>query len=164
MRTMWHKAGPPAVTGPVSTFVNELTITRPVDEVFNYLADFENVPRWNYAIVETRPTTPGPVAVGSTYRQTRSIPSPAEESFEVTRFEPFRALAIRGQLGPFPAVVTYQVSADGVGTRLVNTVELELRGAARLAGRLVTAQVKTAVAKNLDVLRQILEDTPRPRL
>jgi hypothetical protein len=35
-------------------FINTVEIERPIEEVFAYLAHFENVPRWNYAIQETR--------------------------------------------------------------------------------------------------------------
>jgi hypothetical protein len=59
----------------METFANTVTIDRPAKEVFEFLADFENVPRWNYAIDRTRKTSPGPVTVGTTYRQTRSIPT-----------------------------------------------------------------------------------------
>jgi uncharacterized protein YndB with AHSA1/START domain len=37
----------------MASFENTVIIRRPVEEVFSFLADFENVPRWNYAIVET---------------------------------------------------------------------------------------------------------------
>lgn len=33
-------------------------IRRAIDDVFAFLADFENVPTWNYAIVETKKTPP----------------------------------------------------------------------------------------------------------
>lgn len=45
-------------------FRSTITIKRSPAEVFAYLADFENVPTWNYAIVETRKVTEGPVGVG----------------------------------------------------------------------------------------------------
>jgi len=140
----------------MTTFENVITVQKPAAEVFAYLAAFENVPRWNYAIVETRRTSPGPVGVGSVYEQTRSIPAHAVESFEVTRFEPDRELEIRGQLGPFPAVVSYVLEPAPGGTLLRNTVQLELHGPLKLAGPVVSAQVKKAVAANLEVLRQIL--------
>jgi uncharacterized membrane protein len=37
----------------VATFENTVMIRRPIEEVFGFLADFENIPTWNYAIVET---------------------------------------------------------------------------------------------------------------
>jgi hypothetical protein len=48
-------------------FVNEIDIERPMEEVFSYLADFENTPALNYAIVETFKTSAGPVGVATTY-------------------------------------------------------------------------------------------------
>ncbi|WP_442799833.1 SRPBCC family protein [Nocardia sp. NBC_01730] len=48
----------------MATFENTLTVDRPIADVFAYLAHFENVPRWNYAITETRRTSAGPVGGG----------------------------------------------------------------------------------------------------
>ncbi|HLM22686.1 MAG TPA: hypothetical protein VK390_14325 [Propionibacteriaceae bacterium] len=36
-----------------------------IEDVFAFIADLENVPTWNYAIVETKKTSPGPVGVGN---------------------------------------------------------------------------------------------------
>ena len=44
----------------METFSNSVAIDRPVDEVFAFISDFENVPKWNYAIAETRKSSPGP--------------------------------------------------------------------------------------------------------
>ncbi|HEX9122390.1 MAG TPA: SRPBCC family protein, partial [Actinomycetota bacterium] len=38
----------------MESFTNVVTINRPAHDVFAFLADFENVPKWNYAITETR--------------------------------------------------------------------------------------------------------------
>jgi uncharacterized membrane protein len=43
----------------MATFQNTVTIRREIEDVFAFLADFENVPTWNYAIVETKKTSPG---------------------------------------------------------------------------------------------------------
>jgi hypothetical protein len=83
----------------MATFQNTVTIRRAIEDVFGFLADFENVPTWNYAIVETRKTSPGPVGVGTTYRQIRSIPDPSEEGFTVTAFEPTSRLEVHGDIG-----------------------------------------------------------------
>ena len=86
----------------MATFENTVTIRRPIEEVFAFLADFENIPRWNYAIVETHKVSEGPVGVGTSYQQVRSVPSRSEERFEVIAYNPPRQLEIRGQLGPVP--------------------------------------------------------------
>jgi uncharacterized protein YndB with AHSA1/START domain len=118
----------------VATFENTVMIRRPVEDVFAFLSDFENVPKWNYAIVETRKVSEGPVGVGTIYQQVRSVPSRSEERFEVTAYTPPHHLEIQGQLGPFPSRLAYALDAIPEGTQVTNTVELELRGPGRLLG------------------------------
>jgi carbon monoxide dehydrogenase subunit G len=142
----------------MATFENTVTIRRAVEDVFAFLADFENVPSWNYAIVETKKTSPGPVGVGTTYRQLRSIPSRSEEGFQVTVFEPSSRLEVHGDIGPFTATISYLLAPTDDGTRLTNVVDLEsASGPLRLLAPLATSRVKTAVAANLDTLKQLLE-------
>jgi carbon monoxide dehydrogenase subunit G len=138
-------------------FVNVVDVELPIEDVFAYLADFENVPSWNYAIAETEKTSDGPVGVGTTYRQVRTLPSRSEESFEVTVYEPHRSLGLSGTLGPFAADLEYQLESSERGTRLTNEVELRPRGIAGMVGRLANSKVKEAVADNLAELKRILE-------
>jgi hypothetical protein len=142
----------------MATFQNTVMIRRPVQDVFAFLADFENIPTWNYAIVETRKTSPGPVGPGSTYRQVRSVPRRSEEGFEVTVFEPTGRLEIHGDIGPFTATIGYLLTPEADSTSLTNVVDLEPpAGPLRLVAPLAISRVKAAVAGNLDKLRQILE-------
>ena len=138
-------------------FSNTLSIDRPVADVFNYLAKFENLPAWNYAISETRSITDGPVGVGSRYRQFRTIPKRSEETFEVIEFEPDHRLAIRGTFGPFPAESVYLLEPVGAAAQLTNTMDLRAKGPVSLIAPVATRQIKSAVAANLQKLKQILE-------
>ena len=139
-------------------FSNTITIARAPAVVFAYLANFENLPRWNYAIASTRTLNPGPVDVGSRYRQVRTIPSHSEEEIEVTGFEPDHRLAIRGRLGPFFGDLSYTLTRSRDATVLTNTAALDAPRGLALITPLVTRQVKSAVAANLGVLKQILEE------
>jgi hypothetical protein len=145
------------VEATMASFENTVIIRRPVEDVFAFLADFENVPAWNYAILETRKVSPGPVGVGTTYHQTRSVPRRSEESFEVTVFEPARRLEVQGEIGPFRARLSYVLEPTGSRTRLTNAVGLGSSGLLTLVAPLATSRVKHAVAANLDTLKQILE-------
>ena len=141
----------------MATFENTVVIRRPIEEVFGFLAEFENIPRWNYAILETHKVSQGPVGVGTIYQQVRSVPSRSEERFEVTAYNPARHLEIRGQLGPFPSRLSYALDAIPDGTRITNAVELELLGPGRLLGRVAVPRVRDAVAANLQKLKELLE-------
>jgi uncharacterized protein YndB with AHSA1/START domain len=118
----------------MATFENTVMIARPIEDVFAFLSDLENVPKWNYAIVETRKVSEGPIGVGTTYHQVRSVPSRSEERLEVTAYDPPHHLEVRGQLGPFRSRLSYALEAFPEGTRLTNAVELELRGPGRCSG------------------------------
>jgi uncharacterized protein YndB with AHSA1/START domain len=141
----------------VASFENTVMIRRPIEEVFGFLADFENIPKWNYAIVETHKVSEGPVGVGTIYQQVRSAPSRSQERFEVTAYNPPRQLELQGQLGPFPSRLAYALDALPEGTRVTNSVELELRGPGRLLGRVAVPRVRDAVAANLRKLKELLE-------
>jgi Polyketide cyclase / dehydrase and lipid transport len=101
--------------------------------------------------------TEGAVRIGMTYHQVRSVPSRSEERFEVTAYDPPRHLEVRGQLGPFPSRLSYALDAVPEGTRLTNSVELELRGPGRLLGRVAVPRVRDAVAANLRKLKDLLD-------
>jgi carbon monoxide dehydrogenase subunit G len=143
-------------------FSNEITIERSSRDVFEFISHLENVPKWNYAIVETRKESEGPVAVGTTYRQVRSLPNRSEETLRVTEFEPDRRFAFEGGLGPFEGTLTYELEEIGGSTRLTNTAELEARGIAKLAAPIASGRVRGAVAENLETLKQLLERESTP--
>jgi uncharacterized protein YndB with AHSA1/START domain len=141
----------------VATFENTVLIGRSIEDVFGFFSDLENIPRWSYAIVQTRKISEGPVGVGTTYQQVRSVPSRSEERLEITTYNPPHQLEIRGQLGPFASRLLYALDATPEGTRVTNTVELELGGPGRLLGRVAVPRVREAVAANLRKLKELLE-------
>jgi carbon monoxide dehydrogenase subunit G len=138
-------------------FTNTITIERSRHDVFEFLCDLENVPKWNYAIVETRKTSDGPVRVGTTYRQVRSLPSRSEETLQVSELEPDRRFAVHGGLGPFEGTLSYELEKIGGSTRLTNGVDLDAHGIKRLAAPIVSGRIREAVGANLETLKQLLE-------
>jgi carbon monoxide dehydrogenase subunit G len=138
-------------------FSNTITIERSPHDVFEFLSDLENVPKWNYAIVETRKTSDGPVRLGTIYWQVRTLPSRSEEILQVTELEPDRRLTVHGGLGPFEATLTYELEDVRGSTRLTNKADLEARGIKRLAAPIVSGRVREAVGANLETLKQLLE-------
>ena len=95
-------------------FENVIDIARALDEVYAYLADLEHTPEWNWAITSTQKVTPGPVGIGTRYRQTRSVPRPAVEFLEISGLEPGRSVEIAGTLGPFQARLAYELGPSPI--------------------------------------------------
>ena len=98
-----------------------------------------------------------PVALGSAFRQVRSIPAVAEEEFAVTEWEQGRRVAITGDFGPFSGTLCYRVEPAQAGTLLTNDVELSPLGVLGVVGKIAGPRLKTAIAQNLEVLRSRLE-------
>jgi uncharacterized protein YndB with AHSA1/START domain len=148
-------------------FEQAIDIGRPIEEVFAYLADFTNIPRWNYYVENVRQLTPGQVGVGTTFEQQRRTD---RQRYEVTVHVAPRLLAITTLRGERPAFHRHfelegigpaaPAGATGVGgalaTRVTDRWELDL-GYLLPLQRLAAHQVKAAVGDNLTVLKRLLE-------
>jgi len=139
------------------TFTNTIRINRPVADVYAYLSDLEHAPEWNWAIAKTTRTTPGRVAVGTRYRQTRTSPGPGTDTLEITALDVNRHIAVRGTLAQLPARLAYDLHKVDGATELTNTVTLEPQGPLRLAAPVTGLGIKRGVADNLDQLKKRLD-------
>jgi hypothetical protein len=140
-------------------FAQSIDIDRPLQEVFAYLADFTNIPAWNYYVEHVRQITPGPVAVGTTYEQTRRTD---RQRFAITVYQAPSALAVTTLPGDRPAFHRHvELRPVGGGTRVDDRWELDL-GYLLTLQRLAAPRVKTAVGENLAALKRLLEQRTRP--
>jgi len=48
-----------------------VVIDRPIEEVFAFVTDQTNTPRWQAGLVELERTTPGPIGVGTKHKGAR---------------------------------------------------------------------------------------------
>jgi len=139
-------------------FANSVTIRRPPNEVFAFLVDPANIPKWNYAIDSARQVSAGPLGVGTRIQQTRSVPRPTTEELVITELVPERRILLE-DIGPLSGTLIYQIEEVPEGTRLTNTADLSGRGPLRLLVPLASSRVRDAVAANLDKLRGLLESS-----
>lgn len=135
-------------------FENTVYIERPVDEVFNFLADFENVPKWNYYVLRVQKRTPGPVGPGTKYHQVRKTD---EQTFTIKEYEPDHCLAVQTTPESSPQLeMTFILEEEGAGSRLRDLWKLDT-GQPALLEKLAGGRVKSAVAENLSKLKILLE-------
>ncbi|HEU4450654.1 MAG TPA: SRPBCC family protein [Gaiellaceae bacterium] len=140
------------------SFETSVQIERPIDEVFAYVSDPENFPRWNSAVRTVRKTSSGDEPVGSTYAMTRVLPSGrAENELEIAAHDRPREFAIRTLSGPTPFVYRYTLSPRDGGTVVELDAEVELSGAPALVGPLARRAVKRGVDDNFATLKDVLE-------
>jgi len=138
---------------------SSVIIDRPAAEVFEFVADMANNPKWQKGQVSCVWTSPPPLAVGSTYDQeARFAGRTIRTSFEVTEFEPGRRIRIVSTSGPMPIDVTRTV--DPVGDdrcEVAAHVQGEPPGVMRLLGGMVDKMVKRNVDADYTRLKALLE-------
>lgn len=134
-------------------------IHRPADDVFAYVADFENNPRWQRGMREASWTSEPPVEVGSTYEQVASfLGREIRTTFVVRGYEPGSRVTIESIDGPFPLLITRRVEPMGAGRcRVEADVRGDPSGFFRLAGPVLGWLVRRSVRSDYRRLKRILE-------
>jgi len=137
----------------------EIVIARPRDEVAAYAADPGNATAWYRNIASVSWETPPPVSVGTRVAFVASfLGRRLEYTYEVREHLPGERFVMSTAQGPFPMETTYtwQDAGDGA-TRMTLRNRGEPSGFAKVTGPLMAAAMRRANQKDLDRLKQILE-------
>ncbi len=134
-------------------------VDRSANEVFAFVAEFENNPRWQRGMRSCRWTSPSPRGVGSTYDQVaRFLGKEIVSSFRVLEHHPGRRVKITSTSGPFPITETRTVQPLGDGRAHVSAiVEGDAGGFFRIAGPVLRALVARSVRGDYVRLKRLLE-------
>ena len=136
-------------------FENTIRIDRPIVDVFAFLTDFENIPKWNYYVVEVRRLSESPTGIGTTYHQVRKTD---QQDFRVTEFEANRTVAVKTLPRSSPGFERrFTLYEEGDTTRIRDEWKLDT-GRPAILERLARGRVKSAVAENLAKLKELLEE------
>jgi hypothetical protein len=126
-------------------FEGTAVIDRPIDEVFAYLADGTNDPKFSPRVLEIVKSTDGPPGVGTIYRSTvKDAGMKTKREFELTAFEPptkIRWAELSKNLVTAPEG-GYDLAPEGTGTRLRVYNVLEGHGLGKLLEPLALRQAQ----------------------
>jgi uncharacterized protein YndB with AHSA1/START domain len=146
----------------VISFETSVRIKRPIEEVFSYVSDPLNFPRWNSAVEAVRKTSAAENGMASTFELERQLPTGRTvNQLEVMASQRPQAFAIRTTAGPTPFHYRYRFSAEEGETIVSLDAEVELAGAAALLPPIARRLVKNGVDANFATLKQILETARR---
>ena len=136
----------------------EILIRRPVEEVFDVVADERNEPSYNPRMRHAEKLTPGPVGTGTRFRAEFASPGRPVAVTEITRHDRPRRLASRTRMSAMDVhgELTFEPVADG--TRMRWSWELEPRGPLRLAAPLVRRIGSRREREVWEGLRRLLEN------
>ena len=136
-------------------FENTIPIERPIDEVFAFLSDFENIPKWNYYVLEVRQLSESPIGIGTTYHQVRKTD---QQDFRIIEFEPNHTVAVKTLPQSSPSFERrFTLYEEGETTRIRDQWKLDT-GRPALLERLARGRVKSAVSENLTKLKELLQE------
>ena len=135
-------------------FENVVEINAPVDEVFKFVADMRNTPKWNYYVTRVVQESGNGPALGARYRQTRKTD---EQRYKISQYDPGCSLIVEtlpGSSPEFKRYMRFEIMAEG--TRLIDQWSLRT-GYPALLENLAGGRVRKAVAENLGKLKELLE-------
>ena len=141
----------------------EIVIDRPVDEVFDFMADGRNEPHYNPHMLRAEQMSAGPVGRGTQFRtEVTNNGRSMEMVYEITAYERPQRLAGRTIKGPIAVQSTEAFASVPGVTHFRWDMELEPHGLFKLMSPLVARMM----GRNLDTLlaniKRLLEAEPSP--
>ena len=141
----------------------EITIGRPVGEVFDFVADERNEPRYNPRMIRADKTSAGPVGAGARYRALSTARGrPVEMTIQTTAYDRPSRLASSTSLAVMDVhgVLTFDPVRDGTLMRW--SWELEPHGLLKLITPLIVVLGRRQEKQVWTGLKHLMESGPAP--
>lgn len=137
---------------------NQVTIRRPIEEVFAFVASGVNAPRWRPSVVDVRLRSGTDGQAGAVYEQRVKGPMggsvPAD--YEITSVDVPHELRFRAIAGPVRPEGSYRFTGDASATIVTFRLSCDPKGFAKLMSPMVAKAMAGEVA-SLENLRSVLE-------
>lgn len=136
---------------------NSVTIARPLEEVFAFIADGEKCIQWRLGVVDIKRVSGD--GVGTRYEQGVKGPMGRRVAadYEITVFEPNKRLEFQTVAGPVRPHGRYDLEAVDGGTRVTFTLDVELSGLRKLLMGPPVQKTMAVEVRALDDLKRTLE-------
>jgi uncharacterized membrane protein len=134
-----------------------ITINRPIDEVFAFVADGRNAPRWRSGVLDVDLVS----GAGLGARYSQGVRGPGGRriaaDYEITEYEPNSKIAFRATAGPVRPTGSFTFEGMGTGTILTFKLDAALGGLQKLLMGGAVQSTMNAEMGALDLLRDLLE-------
>ena len=139
-------------------FELSVEIAKPLDEVWEYLIDPENVPEWQASALSSHQISDGKMRVGTHLQDERRVLGRrARSEVEVTEFEPQRLFTLHGISGPVRFTVRHRLEERDGHTRVQVEAEADPSGIGRLMRPVVEHAASHEIRKDFERLKEKLE-------
>lgn len=107
----------------------EIFIDRPLDKVWDFVADVRNMEGWVAGVTQVTVGADGARAAGAVFSGRYAYGGRTYDiQYRVVEWRPPELQVIQATSGPFPFVGTMRLETQGSGTRLCHTVEAGANG------------------------------------
>ncbi len=136
----------------------EIEVALPVEEVFDYVADFSSASEWDPGVVEAEKVGDRPVAEGSEFGIVARFRGKRHRfRYVVTSFEPDRRVVLVGDGARARSTDEVTFEPADSGTRIAYSADLHLKGMYRVAEPFLSGMVKRMGDDALDGLKSVLD-------
>jgi len=139
-----------------------VTIARPVEEVWDYVMDARNDPKWITNVIEVGKGADQPVEPGLEIEETMKFYGVRlSTTLTVTEHEPptHSAVDVRG---PVDGRGSYRLEPVDGGTRFTMTMDTDAHGFFKLAEPVFARMARRDVTSSVETLKDILESGAKP--
>lgn len=135
----------------------EVTVNRPVEEVFSFTTDFSRIPEWADPVAKREVMTEGPVGVGTRIQAVDEFPGRRVEFVEeISVYEPNeRVTAHMG--APMNGEFSFAFKAEDGRTRVNAYIDASPTGLFGIVMRLLGRKVQNDFQKDLNTLKSMIE-------
>lgn len=138
--------------------VGDIVIERPVEVVFDFVADERNEPKYNLRMTRARMESPEPIGVGSRFNAVMAGPGgPAEMTIEFTVFDRPNRLGSKTHLSNMEIEGTLVFEPIREGTRMRWAWDVQPRGFLKVLGPVVRRMGERQEREIWTGLKRVLE-------
>lgn len=136
---------------------HSVTVNRSASDVFAFVADGENAPRWRGGVLDVKRESGD--GVGTVYRQGVRGPGGRRVAadYEITSYQPDTLIAFRTIAGPVRPTGEFRLEEVGGATTLRMSLRADLGGLKRLLMSGMVQKSMDAEVAAIDNLKRIME-------
>jgi carbon monoxide dehydrogenase subunit G len=124
-------------------------VAKPQELVYALVRDLDRAPEWQESLESVD------VQAGTEVRRVAGFRQEAQ--FLVLEDDPPRRLSISSEGGPAKVRATFDLEPEGDGTRVTLTLDVQLRGAARMAAGIARGAAQRELKTTLRNLKELAE-------
>lgn len=137
------------------TVVGKNEINRPVEEVFDYVADVRNELQWNPTVISMEKVSADPVGLGTLF--VGNYKQLGRAAIEIVEYERPRRLALRAGWKRLAFTGTFDLRGDAHETEMRIHIEIEPSGFLRLLVPLMASKMRKDLLHHGELMTRALE-------